>query len=118
MDPMLCVAIDGSYEHLFPSFFSPCSQTAPELSYLCIITPSDPEGAADTGDKISMVAHCSEAAQQRGLRANEWVSAALDSVGGKSGGKAGMAQGSAVADAQAAALLAAAARQFHQRVLA
>lgn len=80
------------------------------MSYLCI-SASEEEG------KVTLFAQCSEAAQQRGLRANEWVGAALASVGGKGGGKAGMAQGSAaVTDAAAAAQVAAVARQFHQRV--
>ena len=77
---------------------------------MCISTSAE-EG------KVTLFAQCSEAAQQRGLRANDWVSAALSSVGGKGGGKAGMAQGSAVVlDAAVVAQVAVMAQQFHQRV--
>jgi hypothetical protein len=57
----------------------------------------------DTG-KLTAVAVVSDTAQQAGLRANEWVSASLQSVGGKGGGKAHAAQGSV--DALAAAIAA------------
>jgi hypothetical protein len=57
----------------------------------------------DTG-KLTAVAVVSDTAQQAGLRANEWVSASLQSVGGKGGGKAHAAQGSV--DARAASIAA------------
>jgi hypothetical protein len=57
----------------------------------------------DTG-KLTAVAVVSDTAQQAGLQANEWVSASLQSVGGKGGGKAHAAQGSV--DALAASIAA------------
>lgn len=89
---------------------------APEMSYLCISTSTE-EGEEEEDKKVTLFAQCNEAAQQRGLRANEWLSAALSSVGGKGGGKAGMAQGSAVVvDAAGTARISAAAERFHQGV--
>lgn len=42
---------------------------------------------------VILCAHVSEALQEQGLKANEWVNAAATVVGGKGGGKAGQAQG-------------------------
>ena len=60
-------------------------QVAPGLSFLCLSSDES---------KIVAFAHCTEAAQEKGLRANAWVAEVLGSVGGKGGGKPGSAQGS------------------------
>jgi alanyl-tRNA synthetase len=59
---------------------------APSLSFLCISAEED---------KVTAFAHCTDAAQQGGLRANAWVTAVMAEVGGKGGGRPASAQGSA-----------------------
>lgn len=51
-------------------------------------------GVAPESDKITVFAVVTDQAQAAGLRANEWVAAAVASCGGRGGGKPGMAQGS------------------------
>jgi alanyl-tRNA synthetase len=59
---------------------------APSLSFLCISSEED---------KVTVFAHCTDAAQQAGLLANAWVASVMAEVGGKGGGRPGSAQGSA-----------------------
>ena len=64
---------------------------APQLSFLGI--SEDVEKL-----KISVFAYVTEDAQKLGLRADEWITAAMKSTSGKGGGKSGSAQGSIAND--------------------
>ena len=60
-------------------------KSAADLSFL---------GVSAEQDKITVFAVASDEAQAAGLKANEWVTAAIAAYGGRGGGKPGLAQGS------------------------
>jgi len=60
-------------------------KVAEDMSYL---------GVAAEADKITVFAVVSDEAQKAGIKANDWVTAAISSYGGRGGGRPGMAQGS------------------------
>ena len=62
------------------------AKTAPELSFL---------GVCEEQEKVNVFAHVTAEAQQSGLTANAWLTATLQSTGGRGGGRAASAQGSA-----------------------
>jgi len=61
-------------------------KAAPTLSFLCLSFETD---------KVTVFAYATDDAQAKGVKANDWVSAVVSKLGGRSGGKPGLAQGSA-----------------------
>lgn len=66
----------------------------PDFSYLGIST--NPQQLEQQEGKLSFFAFVSDAGQQQGLHASDWVCAAAQVCGGKGGGKANLALGSAL----------------------
>ena len=66
----------------------------PDFSYLGIST--DSQQSEQLEKKLTFFAFVSDAGQQQGLHASDWVCAVAKACGGKGGGKAHLAQGSAV----------------------
>ena len=111
---VLSVAV-GSDSKAIKRAVEEIKRAAPGLSFLCLsrepqdasttAAASGGEGIASAGasgdsGKLTVFCFVSDAAQRSrdegglGLKANEWLSAALGAVGGRGGGKAGLAQGS------------------------
>jgi alanyl-tRNA synthetase len=77
---------------------------APQLAFFGVSAEHCSDSSSGSGSDSSAVqrsgkllcfAVCSEAAQTRGLAADQWVAAAVSACGGRGGGKPGAAQGQA-----------------------